>query len=86
MENFFLKDKKFVAGDSISIADLQFMCEVTQYWISKNDIYKGRPNMERWMKDCQKVLAAHFDTVFSKLYSVRDSGTYHYPIDVGQTQ
>ena len=85
IETYFLKDRKFVGGDQISIADLQFMCECTQYWISQNYIYKGRPNMERWMKDCQDVLSAHFDPIFTKLYGVRDSGTYHYPIDVGQT-
>jgi len=86
VENYFLKDRKFIGGEEISIADLQFMCECTQYWISQNYIYKGRPNMERWMKNCQDVLSAHFDPIFSKLYNVRDSGTYHYPIDVGQTK
>ena len=85
VENYFLKGKKFVGGDEISIADLQFLCEVGQYWICKNDIYKGRPNMERWMQDCQAVLAPHFDVVFSKVYAVRDAGVYHHPIDVGQT-
>ena len=83
IENYFLKDKKFIAGDEISIADLQFIGETTQYWIANCDIYKGRPNMERWMEECQKVLAPHFDSITQKVYELRKAGTYHYPIDAG---
>lgn len=85
IETYFLKDKKFVAGDQISIADLEFLAEVTQYWIAGCDIYKGRPNMERWMEDCQKALAPHFDSIYDEVYEIRKAGTYHYPIDAGQT-
>ena len=85
IENYFLKDKKFIAGDEISIADLEFISEVTQYWISNNDIYKGRPNMERWVNECRKVLAPHFDAAHERVYELRTAGTYHYTIDVGQT-
>lgn len=84
IESYFLKDKKFIAGDEISIADLEFLGEVTQYWIADCDIYKGRPNMERWMEDCQKVLGAHWESVFDKVYELRKAGTYSYPIDAGQ--
>lgn len=86
IESFFLKDKKFVAGDQISIADLAFLGEVTQYWVADCEIYKGRKNMERWMEECQKVLAPHFEPIFEKVYEIRKAGTYHYPIDVGQAK
>ena len=79
-----MKDRKFIAGDEISIADLEFLGEVTQYWIADCDIYKGRPNMERWMEECQKVLGAQWEPVFDRVYEVRKAGTYHYPIDAGQ--
>lgn len=85
VESYFLKDKKFVAGDEISIADLQFLGEVTQYWIADCDIYKGRPNMERWVDNCQKVLAPHFDQIFDKVLELRTAGTYRYPIDTAPT-
>ncbi len=86
IENYFLKDKKFIAGDEISIADLQFLGEVTQFWIADCDIYKGRPNMERWMEECQKVLSPHFEPVFQKVMEARKAGTFHYYIDVGQAK
>jgi glutathione S-transferase len=81
IESYFLKDKKFIGGDEISIADLQFLGEVTQYWIADCDIYKGRPNMERWMEACQKQLAPCFDSIFDTVLEVRAAGTYHYNID-----
>lgn len=81
IESYFLKDKKFIAGDEISIADLQFVGEVTQYWVADCDIYKGRPNMERWMEDCQKVLAPQFDSIFDTVRELRTAGTYRYHMD-----
>ena len=85
IETYFLKDRKFIAGDEISIADLSFMAEVTQYWIANCDIYKGRPNMERWMEGCQKALAPHFESIFNVCFELRKSGKFHATIDVGQT-
>ncbi len=81
-ESRLLNGRKFIGGDNISIADLQYLGEITQYWISHNDIYKGRPNMERWMEDCQRVLAPHFEEVYSKLRTVKASGHLKAEIDV----
>ena len=81
-ENSLLKGKKFIGGDNISIADLQYLGEITQYWISHNDIYKGRPNMERWMEDCRSALAPHFEKVFFKLWAVQAAGHLKAEIDV----
>ena len=85
VETYFLKDSKFVAGDQISIADLSFFGEVTQYWIANCDIYKGRPRMEKWMEDCKKELAPHFESIFSICFELRKAGKFHAPIDVGQS-
>ena len=85
IEGHFLKDRKFIAGDHISIADLSFFGEVTQYWIANCDIYKGRPNMERWMEECQKALAPHFESIFGVCFELRKSGKFHTIIDVGQS-
>ncbi|XP_064402784.1 glutathione S-transferase theta-1-like [Halichondria panicea] len=81
-ENSLLKGKKFIGGDNISIADLQYLGEITQYLISHNEIYKGRPNMEQWMQDCESTLAPHFDKVFFKLRNVQASGHLKAEIDV----
>ena len=83
VENYFLKDGKFIGGmDEISIADVEFIGEVTQYWIADYDIYKGRPNMERWMAEVQKVLAPHFDQVYQPIYEIRRAGTLSGKLDL----
>lgn len=82
VENYFLKDKKFVGGDQISIADLLFLAETTQYWIADVELSKGRPNIERWLQDCQKVLAPHFDQLYQPIYGVRKAGTFATTMDV----
>ena len=82
MENYFLKDKKFIAGSEISIADLEFLGEVTQYWIADIDIYKGRPNIERWVEECQKVLAPHFDQLYQFIYEMRKAKTLATTLDL----
>lgn len=86
VESYFLKDKKFVGGDQISIADLSFLCEVIQYWIADCHIYKGRPNMEHWLAECQKVLAPHFDSHCDPLCDIQKAGIFRYFIDVGQAK
>ena len=75
IENYFLKDKKFVAGEEISIADLEFLGEITQYWLAGLDIYKGRPNTEKWLEECRKLLAPHFDQIYQVVYERRKAGT-----------
>lgn len=82
IDTYFLKDKKFIGGEQISIADLEFLGEITQYWIAGLDIYKGRPNIERWMEDCQKVLAPHFDKLYQFIYDMRKAGTFATTLDL----
>lgn len=82
VETYFLHNRKFIAGDEISIADILFMCEVTQYWLCQVNLCKGRPNMTRWLEECQRVLAPHFEELHKKVYSVRDSKTYSLGIDL----
>ena len=73
VEGYFVKDGKFVVGDRISIADLLFLGEVTQYWIMGMVLCQGNPNMTRWMEKCKAVLGATMDEVCQKVYEVRDS-------------
>ncbi len=82
-EKSLLKGRKFIGGDNISIADLQYLGEITQFWMSHNYIDKGRPNMERWMEDCQRTLAPHFDKVHTKVRTVQAAGHLKAEIDVG---
>ena len=82
IENYFLKGRKFVGGDNISIADLQFLCEVQQYLMMDKDLCKGRPNMERWIQDCRQYLTPHLDEVNQKVYKIREVGLFVVPLDV----
>lgn len=68
--------------DSAPSPDLQFIGEVTQYWLGGLDVYKGRPNTERWMKACQEILAPHFDKLYQPVYEIRKAGTLAVQLDL----
>ena len=72
IENYFLKDRKFIGGDEISIADLQAMCEFTQFWMMDIDPGEGYPKIAQWMKDVQAALGPAFDVVHKFVYATRD--------------
>ena len=55
--------------------DLQFLCQITQYWLIGKDLYKGRPNTERWVAACREYLAPHFDAVYQPVYDTAKAGT-----------
>ena len=56
-----LKSNTFIAGDVISIADLQLLCELTEFWIVGKNLYDGFPKLEAWVKRCVEVLGPHFE-------------------------
>lgn len=72
LESYFLKDHKFIHSDEISIADLQAVCEFSQFWVGGVDPFEDRPRLAQWMKDCQKELQPHFDEVHKMVYVARD--------------
>ena len=76
LESYFLKDHKFIHSDEISIADLQAVCEFSQFWIAGVDPFEDRPRLAQWMKDCQEELQPHFDEVHKMVYYVRDKGIF----------
>ena len=76
MENYFLKDSKFIAGNDISIADLQAVCEFTQFWMVGVDPAEGYPRIGQWVMDVQTYLQPHFDEVHMMVYMARDRGIF----------
>jgi glutathione S-transferase len=76
MENYFLKDKKFIGGDEICIADLQAMSEFTQFWMVHIDPTEGYPKIAQWMKDVQAAVGPAFDTVHKLAYNIRDQNMF----------
>ena len=75
-ENYFLKNSKFIAGDQISVADLQAICEFTQFWVIHIDPAEGYPKLAQWMKDVQAELKPVFDEVHKIVYQTRDTNLY----------
>ena len=76
MENYFLKDRKFIGGDEISIADLQAMSEFTQFWMVHIDPAEGYPRIAQWMKDVQAAVGLTFDKVHKTAYDIRDQNIF----------
>ena len=81
LESYFLKDHKFIHGNEISIADIQALCEFTQFWLAGVDPCKDRPRLTQWMADCQKELQPHFDEVHKAVYDAREKGIFKGKLD-----
>ena len=73
---YFLKDRKFICGSEISIADIQAVCELTQFWVAGADPCQDQPVIARWMSDVQTTLQPHFDEVHKMVYMARDRGIF----------
>ena len=76
METYFLKNDNFICGNEISIADVQAMCEFSQFWVIGEDPSEGYPKIKRWMSTVQSTLQPHFDEVHKMIYLVRDQGIF----------
>lgn len=76
LENYFLKDHKFISSDEISIADLQAVCELSQFWLAGADPCEGKPRLVQWVVNCQQELQPHFDEVHKMIYLARDRGIF----------
>ena len=73
LNDYFLKDSKFICGEEISVADLQALCELTESWVVEIKHEDGYPNLKRWVADCQKELGETFEEVYQAVYQIRDS-------------
>lgn len=76
LEGYFLKDTKFINSDEISIADLQAVCEFTQFWVTGKEVFRDRPRLARWLEDCKEELDPHFDMAHKMIYVARDKGIF----------
>jgi len=61
LEKTFLGDKKYLAGNDISIADLCAITEIMQVVATKADIFTKRPVLKAWKDRVQKALNPAFD-------------------------
>ncbi|XP_066937414.1 glutathione S-transferase theta-1-like isoform X3 [Macrobrachium rosenbergii] len=60
-ETIWLKDKPFLAGSEITIADLLAACELEQPSMAGYDILEGRPILAAWYKRVKDALQPHYD-------------------------
>nr|QHX41450.1 glutathione S-transferase isoform 2 [Halisarca dujardinii]QIZ30875.1 glutathione S-transferase isoform 2 [Halisarca dujardinii] len=74
-QDYFLAgDGPFVCGSEISIADLQAMCQISQFWIAGLKAEAFFPKIEAWMKACQNFLGKSFEKVYKTVYDLAEEG------------
>ena len=61
MDQHFLQEQSYVAGDDITLADLLCICEIMQPASIGYDITKGRPKLAAWMERVKSRLGVVFD-------------------------
>ncbi|KAJ8042954.1 Glutathione S-transferase T1 [Holothuria leucospilota] len=70
IENYFLKDRPFIAGEEISIADLLGVCEIVQVGSVNVDFAKDYPVMKAWIQRVRNETNPNFDEVHKILYKI----------------
>ncbi|XP_011693991.1 PREDICTED: glutathione S-transferase theta-1-like isoform X5 [Wasmannia auropunctata] len=60
IENVWLKDKPFLTGDTISVADIFCACELEQPRMAGYDPKKGRPRMTAWIERVAAETSPHY--------------------------
>ncbi|XP_039292316.1 glutathione S-transferase theta-1 [Nilaparvata lugens] len=70
VENIWLKDKPYLCGDSISIADILGACEIEQPRMAGYDPAEGRPKIKEWMDRIRKDLDPHYADAHAYLNAV----------------
>ncbi|XP_069703062.1 glutathione S-transferase theta-1 [Periplaneta americana] len=63
IENVWLKDKPYLTGDKISIADLLGACEIEQPRMAGYDARKDFPRIAAWLERVRNDLNPHYDEV-----------------------
>ena len=79
IESHFLKETPFINSHKITLADLQALCELTQFWIVEGEIdpLRENPKLKEWMNRCTRILGASFDKAHALLYKARREGTFN---------
>ena len=76
LEEYFLKDTKFINSSEISIADLMALCEMTQFKIVDMDVVKTRPRLQEWFSNCNSELSPHLDKVNTLINVASEKGVF----------
>ena len=73
IENVFLNDQDYLAGNSLTIADLHAVCELMQPVAAKIDIFASRPKLAAWQQRVKQQLDPHFDEAHKMVFKLRDN-------------
>ncbi|XP_068596251.1 glutathione S-transferase theta-1-like [Brachionichthys hirsutus] len=73
MEEKFLQDKPFIAGDHITLADMVAVTEIIQAVASGMEMFKDRPKLGAWYERVQAAIGAElFDDTHKILMGVKE--------------
>lgn len=74
IDNYFLGDNKFIAGNEISVADLLGVCELLQlYPVFEEELYTSNSKVKAWIDRVRETLNPHFDEGHAITYRTRKS-------------
>ncbi|KAL4223753.1 Glutathione S-transferase theta-1 [Mactra antiquata] len=72
IDQYFLGDNKFIAGDEISVADILGVCELMQlYPVYEEQLYTSNDKVKAWMERVRQTLNPHFDEGSAIVYRTR---------------
>lgn len=71
-ETIWLKDRPFIAGNEVTIADLLAACELEQPSMAGYDVCEGRPLLTAWFGRVKEAFQPHYDEAHNFVYHVRD--------------
>ncbi|CAL1583325.1 unnamed protein product [Knipowitschia caucasica] len=74
IEDSFLQDRAFIAGDQISMADLVAVVEVIQPLAAGVDVFKDRPKLSAWKERVVQAVGKDlFDEAHEKIMTAREA-------------
>jgi len=71
IETIFLKNRPFLNGNDISIADVLAVCEIEQPKACGYDVNGNRTNLPKWLENVREKLQPHYDEVHKFIFGIK---------------
>lgn len=73
LDKVWLKDRHFLCGNDISVADIQGVCKLTQLnAVHEEKLFEDNPVVKAWVNRIRKRLQPHFDEASQMTYRTRE--------------
>lgn len=73
LDKTFLKEKPYLCGSEVSVADLLCICELMQLnTVHEEQLYESNPKIKAWAERVKKRLSPEFDEAHQIVYRLRD--------------